>query len=108
MSKVLQHDRVSDKVDLTLVADTRTECGHLMMQQPHYYIMCYQGGYMSDTRYLRVTYRRDTSRPTPLSDVEAIDLRQVQVQQAGDIDDSTYLFIDISLLATIIRKGGNQ
>ena len=61
---------------------------------------------MSDTRYLRVTYRRDTSRPTPLSDVEAIDLRQVQ--QAGDIDDSTYLFIDISLLATIIRKGGNQ
>ena len=63
---------------------------------------------MSDARYPRVTYRRDTSRPTPLSDVEAIDLRQVQVQQAGDIDDSTYLFIDISLLATIIRKGGNQ
>ena len=63
---------------------------------------------MSDTRYPRVMHRRDTSRPTPLSDVEAIDLRQAQVQQAGDIDDSTYLFIDISLLATIIRKGGNQ
>ena len=62
---------------------------------------------MSDTRYLRVTHRRDTSRPTPLSDVK-IDLRQVQVQRAGDIDDSTYLFIDTSLLATIIRKGGNQ
>ena len=46
---------------------------------------------MSDARYLRVTYRRDTSRPTPLSDVEAISLRQVQVQRAGDIDDSTYL-----------------
>mgnify|MGYP001017441523 FL=1 len=42
MSKVLQHDRVSDKVDLTLVVDTRIECGHLMMQQPHYDIMCYQ------------------------------------------------------------------
>ena len=91
MSKVLQHDRVSDKVDLTLVVDTRTECGHLMMQQPHYDIMCYQGGYVSDDQYSHMTHRRDTSRPTPLSDVEAISLRQVQVQRAGDIDDSTYL-----------------